>query len=287
MNVCYVIRLKEVSDMDNNLKILNQVFHNVKPNLKNGGYTICDHSWFSQQSVFKYESIGIVLDGSIWLKYDDTEFVVNKGELYYLPGNTVQSFHIHNCTTATKYWCHFTAQIGENRLYDIVELPNKVTCKDTDKLSNLFRLMINAYRKEYVGNSLYYNSKLYEIFHEYICIANPNIHLKSNQLSKDMNTIIAYIEKNISKNISVKELADLAGFSSNYFIEIFKQYFNMTPLQYIINKKMNMAKSLLSCTNMSIKEISIHLGFSSQNYFSEIFKTQTNFSPSLYRKLQI
>lgn len=273
--------------MENHLRILNQIIDNVKPNLKNGGYSVCDHSWINHGSIFEYDSIGIVIDGSIWLKYADIEFVVNKGEFYYFPGNTIQSFHLHNCKTATKYWCHFTAQIGENRLHDLVDFPYKVTCNDTVSVTNIFRSMLDAYSKEFIGNSLYYHSKLYELLYQYINIANPNIRLKNNQISQDMNKIVTYIEQNIDKNICVKELADLAGFSSNYFIEIFKQYFNMTPRQYIINKKMTIAKSLLTCTKMSIKEISIHLGFSSQNYFSEIFKTQTNFSPSLYRKLQI
>lgn len=270
-----------------NARILNQIFDSVKPNLKNGGYAVCDHSWFSRESLFEYDSIGIVLEGSIWLKYEDVEFVVNKGEMYYFPGNTVQSFHLHNCTSAIKYWCHYTAKIGDNRLHDLVHFPDKITCNDIECIRNIFSSMLDAYNNEYIGNSMYYHSKLYELLYQYIRIANSNIYLKNNQLSQDMNKIIVYIEKNISKTISIKELADLAGFSTNYFIEIFKQYFNMTPLQYIINKKMAIAKSLLTCTDKTIKEISIFLGFSSQNYFSEIFKTHTNYSPSLYRKLQI
>ncbi|QUH31210.1 helix-turn-helix transcriptional regulator [Vallitalea guaymasensis] len=273
--------------MTSHTKILNQVFGSVKPNFINGGYTVCNHLWSSNNYLFEYDSIGIVLDGSIWLKYDDIDFVVDKGELYYFPGNTIQSFKIHNCKKAIKYWCHFTAQIGENSLFDMVEYPTKIKCKDVHKVINIFKEMLKTYHNEYIGNSFYYNSKLYELIHEYIYTAGNQITLRKNQLSQDMYTINEYIEKHINKNISVKELADLAGFSTNYFIEIFKNYFNMTPLQYIINKKIVLAKSLLTCTNMSIKEISIHLGFSSQNYFSEIFKAQTNFSPSIYRKLHI
>ncbi|GKX29399.1 hypothetical protein SH1V18_18790 [Vallitalea longa] len=268
-------------------RILNGIFENVKPNLKNCGHLVCDHLWSSRNYVFEYDSIGLVVDGSIWLQYDDIDFVVNKGELYYFPGHTIQSFNIYNCKTAIKYWCHFTAQIGENTLFDIINIPTKIKCKDIPYTIDIFESMLEAYNKEYVGNSLYYNSKLYELIHEYINSSCNNIYLKNNQTSRDMYVINEYIEKNINKNITVKELADLAGFSNNYFIEIFKEYFNMTPLQYIIHKKITIAKSLLTCTNMSIKEISYNLGFSSQNYFSEIFKSQTNFSPSLYRKLKI
>lgn len=273
--------------MDNQIALYNQIFDHMEIELKNVGHTLCDQSWYSQNSYFEYDSIGFVLDGSIWIRYNDTEFVAQSGELYYIPGGNIQSFHTHQCHTATKYWCHFSAQLSGSRLYDFIHIPNHVTCSSVDMYANLFQTMLKAYRVDAIGNSLLYQSKLLELIHGYINHHSNQLSLKNNQLTNDMHHIIAYIEKNISNPLSIKELADIAGFSTNYFIELFKRYFHITPHQYIINQKMSMAKTLLTCTDLTVKEISTQLGFSSQNYFSEIFKNHTSYSPSLYRKLQL
>lgn len=273
--------------MDNQISIYNQIFDHLEIELKNVGHTLCDHSWYSHQSYFEYDSIGLVLDGQIWIQYDTTEFVAQAGELYYIPGGHIQSFHTHQCCTATKYWCHFSALLSGSRLYDFIHMPNHVACSNMDLSVNLFQTMLTAFRAKAIGNRLLYQSKLLELIHCYTHHHVDTISLKNNQLTNDMHHIIAYIEKNISNPLSIKELADIAGFSTNYFIELFKRYFHITPHQYIINQKMSMAKTLLTCTDLTIKEVSTQLGFSSQNYFSEIFKTHTSYSPSLYRKLQL
>ena len=54
--------------------------------------------------------------------------------------------------------------------------------------------------------------------------------------------------------------------------------------EYILKVKMDKACRYLSETNMTISEISDHLGFSSQRYFSTAFKRSTDKSPSEYRK---
>lgn len=58
----------------------------------------------------------------------------------------------------------------------------------------------------------------------------------------------------------------------------------MTPVNYIIKKKMEKAQLKLVTGNAPIKEISYQLGFESQEYFTRVFKKMTGLTPLAYRK---
>ena len=59
----------------------------------------------------------------------------------------------------------------------------------------------------------------------------------------------------------------------------------MTPHKYHMRKKMDVAKVLLSTTEMFVREISASLGFSDEFYFSTAFKRETQRSPLAYRRM--
>ena len=65
----------------------------------------------------------------------------------------------------------------------------------------------------------------------------------------------------------------------------FKKYYNLTPYQYLLNRRITIAQNLLAKTSISIKEISDSLCFADEYYFSNIFKKKNSISPLAYRKL--
>ena len=93
-----------------------------------------------------------------------------------------------------------------------------------------------------------------------------------------------YIEKNYSRSIQVKELADRIEISESHFYKIFKEYTGVTPYQYLIQVRLNHARTLLTMTDFQIKYISATTGFDSVSHFIRHFKRQTNLTPTEYRK---
>ena len=69
-----------------------------------------------------------------------------------------------------------------------------------------------------------------------------------------------------------------------YLVHVFKQYKGVSPINYLISKRVECAKELLETTNYPIAQIAESSGFSSQSYFSQVFKKATNMSPNEYRK---
>jgi len=59
----------------------------------------------------------------------------------------------------------------------------------------------------------------------------------------------------------------------------------LSPKEYILTNKMNLAKQLLYQTDLSIKEISVEIGYDDQLYFSRIFRKRTGYTPSEYKRI--
>lgn len=96
---------------------------------------------------------------------------------------------------------------------------------------------------------------------------------------------ILYIEENISENITVEQLALLVGFEKNYYIKVFKKYFDDTPYQFILKKKIEKSMLMLSESDDTLIEISEKLGFVNYNSFWEKFKSLNSVSPQSYRTM--
>ena len=94
-----------------------------------------------------------------------------------------------------------------------------------------------------------------------------------------------YIEENLTRDVYLSEIADIAYFSPFHFLRIFKEVFGMPPRQYIIDKRLTMAKRLLNNTRKPINEIAVETGFKTPNYFSRIFRKCMGLTPREFREI--
>ena len=93
-----------------------------------------------------------------------------------------------------------------------------------------------------------------------------------------------YIDNNYLRDITLEKLAEIAHLNKYYLVHSFTKSYGISPIQYVIQKKMELSKELLLTTNYSILQISQSAGFSSQSYFSQNFKKFCDMSPIDYRK---
>ncbi len=97
-------------------------------------------------------------------------------------------------------------------------------------------------------------------------------------------SVKAFIDNNLYNDISLETVADVFGWSKMHIIRLFKKAFGTTPMQYQMERRVSVAKSLLSGTVMPIREISDLLRFSTTQHFSNTFKKSEGISPSKYRQ---
>lgn len=96
---------------------------------------------------------------------------------------------------------------------------------------------------------------------------------------------IQYIHIHLQKKITIEMLADKANTSESHFARIFKQETGTSPINYVIEARLDMAKKLLQLGEKSITEIALECGFNSSSYFSTTFMNKTGMSPSKYQRL--
>ena len=98
---------------------------------------------------------------------------------------------------------------------------------------------------------------------------------------KSMQQIIAHINRNFTRNISLQEIADQFYMSKYHLLRQFKNYTHSTVHQYILSKRMALAKSLLK-EGLSPTEVSRTCGFGTYAGFYQKFVQEVGVSPSEY-----
>ncbi len=84
--------------------------------------------------------------------------------------------------------------------------------------------------------------------------------------------------------MSIEQLCFRFGLSQTYFRRIFKDCYGVSPYHYILHKRLDRSKELLTDSDMKIYEIAFSLGFASSSKFAEIFKKTFGFLPSEFRR---
>jgi two-component system response regulator YesN len=100
----------------------------------------------------------------------------------------------------------------------------------------------------------------------------------------DVERVKAYIYKHYSEQLSVELLASKVFLSAGYMSYIFKKETGVGISQFITSYRMEMAKRLITDTNMKIVQISSEVGFNNSAYFGKSFKEYYGCSPEQYRK---
>lgn len=93
-----------------------------------------------------------------------------------------------------------------------------------------------------------------------------------------------YINDNLGRNLALSEIARTLAMSSYHFARVFKQTTGVAPHHYLIERRVESAKSLLRETDLSITEIAHRVGCTNQSHFSMLFHRATAMTPSMFRQ---
>jgi len=108
---------------------------------------------------------------------------------------------------------------------------------------------------------------------------------KISEYTEKFSTVLKYIDNNYMYDISLDELADVAGYSKYHFSRIFKQYNSMSYIQYINARRTKAAEQLLFEPDIPITEVAMRSGFKSLTTFNRIFKEIKHCTPTDFKKL--
>ncbi len=98
---------------------------------------------------------------------------------------------------------------------------------------------------------------------------------------------IAYIEANVERNFSLKNIADHLHISESYLSKLFKNKTSYTFLEYCTNYRIKKAAELLADERNKVYEIADKVGYPDSRYFSTLFKKQIGLTPTEFRQYYV
>ncbi|CAM3038214.1 AraC family transcriptional regulator [Lactiplantibacillus plajomi] len=140
---------------------------------------------------------------------------------------------------------------------------------------------------------IFYKTDLAATFQQSSAIYNFLLLLRHNAITKQLNftantvpnAIMTYIRKNYQRTITNEELSKLAGYSVTHTTKIFRDETGQTPLEYLTDFRLRMAKSLLTFNDdLTIKQVATNVGFANSSYFVQQFKQYFGMTPGQLRK---
>lgn len=95
--------------------------------------------------------------------------------------------------------------------------------------------------------------------------------------------ILDYIESNLSRHLTLSELARTIDLSLHHFARMFKRTIGAAPHQYVLERRVEHAKRMMRAANARLVEVSLLAGFSSQSHFTSTFHRMVGATPAEFR----
>jgi AraC family transcriptional regulator len=98
-----------------------------------------------------------------------------------------------------------------------------------------------------------------------------------------LRRVTEFIEENLERDLTLAEIAGIAELSPFHFARSFKQSTGSTPIQFLTQRRIDLAKRLLVDSELPIVEIGLRAGFKNQSHFTTLFRKITAMTPKAYR----
>lgn len=162
--------------------------------------------------------------------------------------------------------------------------------KNSLEVTNTIDRLVHVSQETHKAKDLFANSMLNELLIRLMQTqARAMIfdNYKKHETKNRFAFVVGYIKEHITDKLSIEKLSDLACMSKPNFFRQFKREFGLTPVDYINQERIKIAKDLLIKTNFDLNDVCFKAGFATTNYFFIIFKKYVGTSPKMYKLLRL
>ena len=242
-----------------------------------------------------YHNLLYVYCGTGIFTYNNKAYEIPESSLIYYPPHCYQKIS----TLENKPLMYYSVNFSALTLHNDIEDTYKWSTSEVSFNYPFYKTFNNNYlQAEFLKkfNKLYrvfYTNKASDknIFYEPFFLIDIiklvdtalNLYLPPDK-RKIIEPVISYITNHYNENLSLKILSDIAGVSNTYLNKLFKEYTNVSPINYLINVRLSKAKEFIE-DGYSVSDAATLSGFNDVSYFSNMFKKKESLSPSDYKKL--
>ncbi len=226
-------------------------------------------------------SIEYVYSGEGTIQENDSIFNVSAGDFFILHPNKYHHYYSNPKKPWRKIWVvingdtHFpTDLLNAYRIPERIYFPK---INSPLELENIFELI--------KSNTPDPTIELERLIVSTIQSLGYSGYMNSAENHSLIPIIKDYIDKRLNTKININEICKVEfSTSPEYFSRAFKKMYGVSPSQYILQQKLDLAKMLLDKTNLLVHEISDRLAFFDASHFSRCFKQTYGISPKQYRE---
>lgn len=249
-------------------------------------------------SIHWHEEIEItyLVSGSVWHQLNGKRVRIESGEAIYI--NAKQLHLIQSDDQDCELYClifhptllsasNFIAKkyvqpIVENEKLDYFFLKESDVAQRSalDAIKRIYDLQKDS---SYEIKAVQELHKLWIALYDVLPKTKPNEVEKNEELHK-VQRMLAHIHKYYTKETSLEDICNAGQVGKTKGTKLFDQYLHMTPVEYLINYRLEIASRMLIDTKDSVTDIALLTGFSDSSYFAKIFRKRLGYSPLEYRR---
>ncbi len=235
-----------------------------------------------------------IVEGSGTFFIENDSIKIKKNDLVIINSNIGHNLYVDEDEYAVKTLgfglesIGLTSNLDEVQSEEELELDNffHITWENKEaKINEIFTKIVNEFHSENL-----YAKTLADALASYFLI-NFLRHFRNEievvpdiNINRRIDYIKSYIDNNYSLDLSLEGLSNMAYMNKFHLIAEFKQSYRVTPIEYLILKRIEVSKGLLISTNHSMETIAEIVGFNSQSYFNQVFRKKVGITPSQFRK---
>ena len=251
--------------MMHNILITDNDYNDLNP--VSFGYEDCEKSHSYGPATRTHWLIHYVESGFGFFSINGKEYKIGPGEMFVIPPYVETYYEADDKKPWNYIWIGFTSKNAlPCKLDDVICSPNT---------QSIFTSMKNANNLEN-GRSAYLSGKLWELF----SVLLEKEERGTNYIDKALDCI----HSEYMYDLTIEKLASRLGLDHSYFSAIFRKKIGISPKQYLLNYRMNVALSLILEKDFSISVAAYSVGYTDIYNFSKMFKKHFKMSPREYIK---
>ena len=102
-----------------------------------------------------------------------------------------------------------------------------------------------------------------------------------------LRNVTDFVRSTINEDISLADIAAVAGLSTTHFSHMFKKSLGQSPHQFVLQQRVQYSKELLLSLDLRMIDIALACGFKTQQHFARIFRKMCGLSPTEYQQLKL